>query len=221
MATDIPAVQDTTNISHAVFLDIQIGGTIYRISSAYSQVTIDGNNYLPSGAFLQISDLTEDLKTTNGDIQIALSGIPAEYNYMSLILLNPIKGGKITIRRAFFDPETQQALAGEVYLRYKGVITNFSVDETTNFLNGELTNQITVTCASINTLLESRVRGQRTNGTDRRRFYPGDISFDRVKELQNVSFDFGREYTGGQGYGGGGGPGRGPGGIPGFNFNIR
>jgi hypothetical protein len=139
---------------------------------------------------------------------------------MGLILLNPIKGGTIQIRRAFFDPETQQALAGEVYLRYKGVITNYAIDETTNFLNGELTNQITVTCASINTLLENRIRGQRTNGTDRRRFYPGDISFDRVKELQNVSFDFGREYTGGQGYGGGGGPG-GPGRFPGFNFQMR
>ena len=212
MATDIPAVQDETNITHAVFLDLTLGGTTYRISSAYAQIAIDGYQYLPSGAFLQISDLTEDLKTTNGDIQISLSGIPAEYNYMNLVLNTQIKGGEVKIRRAFFDPATQQALAGEVYLRYQGVITNFSVDETTNFLNGELTNQITVTCASINTLLENRVRGQRTNGTDRRRFYPGDISFDRVKDLQNVSFDFGKEYSGGRGYGGPGNTG--PGGVP-------
>jgi len=220
MATNIPAVQDETNITHAVFLDLTLGGTTYRISSAYSQVAIDGYQYLPSGAFLQISDLAEDLKTTNGDIQVSLSGIPAEYNYMNLVLNTQIKGGTVKIRRAFFDPVTQQALAGEVYLRYQGVITNFSVDETTNFLNGELTNQITVSCASINTLLENRVRGQRTNGTDRRRFYPGDISFDRVKDLQNVSFDFGKEYTSGRGYGGGGG---GSPGGPGrdYNFNIR
>ena len=186
MATDISAVQDTVNISHAVFLDIQLGNVTYRISSAYSQVTIDGHNYLPSGAFLRISNITEDLKTTSGDVQISLSGIPAEYNYMNLVLNTQIKGGKITMRRAFFDPETQQALSGQVYLRYKGIITNFSVDETTNFINGELSNQISVTCASLNSLLENRVRGQRTNTTDRQKFYPGDISFNRVKELQII-----------------------------------
>jgi hypothetical protein len=220
MATDIPAVEGNVSITHAVFVDITLGGTTYYISSAYQSITIGSNEYLPSGAFLQISDLTEDLKTTNGDIQISLSGIPAEYNYMDIVLSTPIKGGQVEIKRGFFDPNTLEVLPSEVYTRYKGVITNFSVDESTSFLNGELTNQITVICASLNTLLENRIRGQRTNGTDRRRFYPGDISFDRVKDLQNVSFDFGREYTGGRGYGGGGGgnPG-GPG--RGFNFQIR
>jgi hypothetical protein len=221
MSTDIPAVQGNVNITHAVFLDIQLGSTnTYHISSAYQQITLGSTVYQPSGAFLRISDLTEDLKTTNGDIQISLSGIPAEYNYMNIILNTPIKGGTVEVKRGFFNPETLELLPSDVYTRYKGVITNFSIDETTNFLNGELTNQITVTCASINTLLENRVRGQRTNGNDRRKFYPGDISFDRVKDLKNVSFDFGREYTGGQGYGGGGGPG-GPGRFPGFNFQMR
>jgi hypothetical protein len=50
--------------------------------------------------------------------------------------------------------------------------------------------------------MENRISGQRTNGSDRRKFFPSDISFDRCKDLQNVNFDFGKKYTGGNGYGG-------------------
>jgi hypothetical protein len=41
--------------------------------------------------------------------------------------------------------------------------------------------------------------------------FPNDAVFDRVPELFNISFDFGKEYQG-YGYGGGGGGGRGGGG---------
>jgi hypothetical protein len=68
-------------------------------------------------------------------------------------------------------------------------------------------------------VLENKVTGQRTNGTDRNRFYPTDISFDRVKTLQNTSFDFGKKYVGGNGYGGGGGGGGR--GFEDYNFNER
>jgi len=70
---------------------------------------------------------------------------------------------------------------------------------------------IAVKVASINTILENREAGQRTSPIDRRKFEPGDETFDRVPELHNVGFDFGREFTGGTGYGGGGGGGGGRG----------
>lgn len=198
MSTTITAVQGT-NISHALFIDLTLGNVTYYLSSAYSPITIDSNNYTELGAFLNISELSEDLKTTNGDIVVSLSGIPSDADYMSLILGTQIKGGNIVIKRGFFDTTTLQPISGQVWERYKGIITNWSIEETTNFLTGELTNQISVTCASLNTLLESQVRGQRTNSTDRKRFYPTDISMDRVKDLMNISFDFGREYNGGTG----------------------
>jgi hypothetical protein len=56
-------------------------------------------------------------------------------------------------------------------------------------------------------VLQNKISGQRTNSTDRKRYFPGDISFDRVADLTNTSFDFGKKYVGGQGYGGGGGGG--------------
>lgn len=219
MATTIAPLANSS-ISHAVFIDLTLGNVTYYISSAYQPITINSNTYTELGAFLQIGEIQEDLKTTNGDVMVSLSGIPSEANYMNLVLNTQIKGGEIVIKRGFFDVETLVPIPGEVYERYRGVITNYAIDETENILNGELSNMITITCASINTVLENKIAGQRTNTTDRQKYFPGDISFDRVKELQNTSFDFGKEYTGGRGYGGGGGGG---GGGPGrdINRNIR
>lgn len=221
MSTSIPEVANTS-ISHAVFIDLTLNANFspvtYYISSAYKPITIEGNTYTELGAFLQLGSITDDLKVTNGDLQIQLSGIPSDENYMDIVLSYPIKGGNVVVRRGFFDVNTMQPIPGAIYERYRGVITNYSVDETTSFLDGELVNTITVSCASINTVLQNKISGQRTNTTDRKRFYSGDISFDRVKDLQNTSFDFGKEYTGGQGYGGGGG---GPGNFDMFNINFR
>jgi hypothetical protein len=222
MTTTITAVQGT-KISHALFIDLTLGNVTYYISSAYQPVTIDSNTYTELGAFLQIGDVTEDLKTTNGDTVITLSGIPSDVSYMDIVLSTSIKGGNVIVRRGFFDTTTLQPISGQIFERYRGIITNFNVEESTNFLSGELTNQISISCASLNSLLETQVRGQRTNETDRKRFYPTDVSFDRVKALQNTSFDFGKKYTGGGGYGGGGGFGPGGGGrdFGDFNYNER
>jgi hypothetical protein len=219
MSTSIPQVGNTS-ISHAIFIDLTLNAnftpTTYYISSAYKPITINGNTYTELGAFLALGSITDDLKVTNGDLQISLTGIPSDVNYMDIVLSNPIKGGNVVVRRGFFDTNTLQPIANAVYERYRGVITNYAVDETTSFLTGELVNTITVSCASINSVLQNKITGQRTNSTDRKRYFPTDISFDRVADLTNTSFDFGKKFVGGQGYGGGGGGGGGR-----FDFEGR
>lgn len=203
-----------------LLIDITLDDTTYYMSTAYQPVTFAGNTYTELGAFITVDDLRADLKATNGDIAISLAGVPSEAAYMDIVLSAPIKGGTVVVRRAFFNTNTLNFIPQFVFERYRGVITNFSVDETENFLNGELNNRITITCASLHTLLEQKRAGQRTNGSDRRQFFPGDISFDRVSTLQNTSFDFGKEYSGGGGFGGYGGGGGGGGSInnPGGSF---
>ena len=122
---------------------------------------------------------------------------------------NPVKGGAVTIFRAFFD---DNYAVTNVYPRYKGVITNYSIAEDVNLQKGDITNTVAISVASINTILENRVNGQRTAPLDRQRFFPGDQTFARVPVINGTSFDFGKEYTGGGGYGGGGGGGGGRGG---------
>jgi hypothetical protein len=191
------AIDAENDVTHALFMDLTLGNVTYYLSNAYKPVTIDGNSYTALGAFIGIGSITEDLRTTNGDVQITLTGIPTDDNYLATVLTTPIKGGQVKVRRAFFDKNTlairYDGPDPQVYLRYQGIITNFAIDEEQNILTGDLNNSVSIICASLNSLLENKVAGQRTNGSDRRKYYPGDISFDRVKDLAFTQFDFGRK----------------------------
>lgn len=227
MTTPIPAVTNTNNVTHFITIDLTLGSTTYYISTNRRPLTLNGNYYQALGWALNIDNITDDLKTNNGDMAISLSGIPD--NLVDNVLTNNVKGGSVLIRRWFSkDNEYSATQTFEGYLRYKGVVTNFVIQEDDNFFEHSRTYTCTITTANINTLMENRVSGQRSNASDRKRFYPGDISFDRVKDLMNISFDFGRKFTGGTGYGGtgfgaGGGFGGfgGGGGGGGFLDNIN
>ena len=223
MSTAISAVSGKNNISHALFMDITLGATTYYVSSAYKPITIGSNTYNQLGFFLQAGSMQDDLKSNNNDMQISLSGVPS--TLINIVLGTAIKGGNVVIKRGFFDTNTDEIISGQVYTRYTGIITNFNVEEVNDPFTGDRTHTVIISCASLNQLLENKTTGQRTNGSDRKKFYPGDISFDRVKDLQGISFDFGKKYTGGTGYGGtnGGGfyGGGGGGGRDNFDFNIN
>lgn len=205
MATTITEVQGD-NISPVTLIDLQLGSNVYYISSNWKTVTYDSNDYTELGAFLQIGEMRDELKYNAGDLNITLSGIPSDANYLQQILQNPVKGGNVTIHRAFVDPDTYE-LTGNVYTRFKGVITNFSIEEQINFLNKQQDYAVTVICASLLTVLSNKINGQHTDPDERQRLYPGDRIFEKIPDLYNTTFDFGKEYTGSSygGYYGGGG----------------
>ena len=215
MSTSIPAVQGT-HIYPVTLIDLDLNGNVYYLSDAYKSYNVGGNNYTELGAFLSVTDVDENLKITNGDIAISLAGIPStstgsEVNYLNIIMTEPVKGGNIAIKRAFMNTDTNELDTGNVYTRYKGVITNFAINEQYNYLEKRNDYGVTVTCASIWTLLQTQISGQRTEPNNRRRLYPSDGSFDRIPDLYQSTFNFGREgssggnYTGGSGGSGGAG----------------
>ena len=194
MSTSIPAVQGT-NIWPVTLIDLDLNGNVYYLSDAHKPYTVDSNNYTELGAFLNITDVDDNLKITNGDIAISLAGIPSlstgtEVNYLNIIMTEPVKGGNVTIKRVFMDTTTNELDTANDY-------------------------GVTVTCSSIWTLLQTKLSGQRTDPAQRRRLYPSDGSFDRIPDLYQSTFNFGREgssggnYDGGGGGGGGGGDGTG------------
>ena len=210
MSTSIPAVQGT-HIYPVTLIDLDLNGNVYYLTDAYKPYTVDSNTYTELGAFLSVTTVDENLKATNGDISIGLAGIPSnstgsEVNYIQLILDEPIKGGNVTLKRAFMDTDTMELDTANVYTRFKGVITNFTVDEQYNFLTKTNDYGVTVSVASINTILESKIVGQRTDPIDRQRFFT-DKSFDRIPDLYLSTFDFGKEASSGGNYSGGGGGG--------------
>lgn len=178
----------------------------FYISNCYKNIVFQGRTYQALGGFLEISNLQQDLILTNNEIAVGLSGIPAEF--IENILGQQIKGGRIRIHRVFFDPQTKAVRinstgAQEIYQRFDGVMTNFSVQEQINQSENsvDISYVITVQASSLLGVLENRVSGRRTNNDSYQTFYnergitsaiETDTSFSRIEQLKNASFDFGR-----------------------------
>jgi hypothetical protein len=216
MSIEIPALQGT-HIKHGLLIDLTVNTSTYYIANTYNPVSWNGHNYVALGHFMGISEIQDDIRATNNSLQLTLNGIPAEagdadnINYIGLILNSNIKGSRVEIRRAFFDTNTGALLSDQVFMRFSGYISNYTLTDSVDTQGRNAVNTIVAQCSSIHAVLEKRIVGRRTNGSDQRLFYPGDTGFDRVKEISNKSFDFGKPYSppagqnNGGNYGGGGG----------------
>ena len=157
MTTAITSVQ-ADDISHALFIEMQIGANVHYFSNAYKPVTIGSDTYSELGSFLGVEDFSDDIRTTEGDVTISLSGIPSDQDYLSLFLAEQIKGGNVTIKRGFYNLTTSEIDASQVFTRYKGVITNFSIQDDANRIKNQETVTISVTTSSINTILKNQIK---------------------------------------------------------------
>ena len=156
MATDITSVLND-DISHALFIDMQIGGNVFHFSNAYKPITIGSNTYDELGSFLQIEDFQDDLRQTEGDITISLSGIPSNEDYLAQFLDQNIKGGNVTIQRGFFNIANSEIQTDQVFTRYKGIITNFAISDNADRLADQETVTISVMTSSINSILKEKI----------------------------------------------------------------
>ena len=210
------------SISHGMLIELTLQnengqGEIHYISNCYRDIVYQGNTYTALAGFLSIGDLQHDLKSSNNEITISLSAIPGEY--LTSVLGYQVKGGNVKLYRVFFDPSTYQVavLSGveQVFMRYNGYITNYSVSEDISSGDLNVSHTIAIMASSINGLLENRTAGRRTNRksytvryNDRILTTVGadvvatglvlsanvvnDPSMNRVETLHNASFDFGK-----------------------------
>lgn len=197
MTTNIPAVQQSS-IKHCMLIDITVNSSTYYLSNAYSPITYNGNAYTQLGNFMSISEIQDDLKITNNQISLQLSGIPPDDgspNYMNIALNSNLKGSRVNIYRAFFDVTSGYYVPTQVYLRFQGYVSNYSLNENWDQENKVVTNAIGIQCASVHAILEKKYTGRRTNDTDQQFWFPGDTGMSKVKGLADASFDFGKPYT--------------------------
>jgi hypothetical protein len=200
MTTTISQV-DNRSIEHGVLIDLTLDGTTYYISNCYKAIVHNGNTYEALAGFLTISEIQSNISNANDELQVSLSAIPA--TYIAATLGQPIKGGELNIYRAFFDYTTQEVVTGQVYKRFAGIISNYSVQEDieTQAQDIGVTHTITIIASSIMGVLESKISGRRTNRQDYQIVYSeiansgSDPSMDRVETLFNSSFDFGKPYV--------------------------
>jgi hypothetical protein len=176
----------------------------YYISNCYKAVTHNSKTYQALAGFLTISEIQNNISNANDEVQVSLSAIPSAY--IAAVLGTQIKGGDVNIYRAFFDYNTQEVITNQVYKRFAGIVSNFSVQEDIETVAQDIgvTHTITIIASSIMGVLENKVSGRRTNQQDYQIYYTEidnnnyafDQSMDRVDTLFNQSFDFGKPYTG-------------------------
>lgn len=186
------------NIQQASFVYVNVPdyGAL-RMSTYNTPVSIEEEDsnfytYAPNGILLGISEFNNELTPSRNDITISLSAI--DQTFVAAMMGYAIKGSQVTIRRAFFDPDTGVMLniAGNPSIRFKGVVANYSFNDEINPLTGETTTTISVSCSNIVSVLERKIAGQRTSSNQRRALYSGDAGFDRVATIATTQFDFGK-----------------------------
>ena len=196
----ISAAVTATSITHGLLIDLTVNGTTFYIANTYSPIVYNGNTYSAVGHFLGITDIQNDIRAANNSLTVSLSGIPSqggetEPNWVSAVLGSKIKGSRIEIRRVFFNADTYGILPGQVYLRFKGYVSNFSLADSIDSATLIGTTSVSLQCSNINAIIEKRLGGRRTNSEEQRRRYPTDTSMDRVRVISGKAFDFGKPYV--------------------------
>lgn len=165
--------------------------TVLRFSDYRGTVSIDGESYQGLGKLLNISATTSELKGSTSSVTISISGIPN--TSISEIINSRMKGCPIKIYRMVFDPVTGNKLniSGNPAGRFFGIVNNYSLEEDYNLETRTSTNTISMICSSNMEFLQNKISGRKTNPESMKRFYPTDVSMDRVPNLVGANFNFG------------------------------
>ena len=220
MTQTIPEVgPNVTQITNAEFVKLTIyneygntaNTTVLTFSSAYTEETIGNVVYTPLGGLLAVGAQNRNLRVTQGDTTISLSGIDGNNIYN--VLGTKIRGSEVEVLRGFYD---NNMVLQNTYPRFTGIVTNYAITEDREGQVDSFT--VSVSASSYKTVLENRIAGRKTNKESWQFFDPTDTSMNQVYAISGVQFDFGQDPKGkvvvpGQGgYPGGAYPGGGLGG---------
>jgi hypothetical protein len=181
-------------INHAEFVRLTVGTieTVYTFCNAAAPITVNGITFSNLGALLNVGDVQRDIKATSDDMTIALTGIdPAN---IGIILGNEIKGSLVEVWRGFFDSNNQiiTTPTQQFFKRYQGIINSVSITEDFNSEARTRVATCSIACSSMRRILENRLSGIKTNKSNWQFVYSADTSMNRVAEISNQYFDFGK-----------------------------
>jgi hypothetical protein len=160
--------------------------------SDYNKTLVIGDDQVTGlGNFLGITASTSELRVSSDNLTLTITGLPV--SSVTNIINSNIKGSRINVFRAFFDPVTEEILPLDQNPlgRFFGIVVNYNVEETWDYDSRTSSIQVGIICSSLVSVLENTYTGRRTNSADQKRWFPTDLSMDRVTALQNSSFQFG------------------------------
>lgn len=160
----------------------------------FNRYIYNDQTYIGLGQLLGITSSASEISSSSGELVISISGIPNTSIYE--ILNSRIKGSPVQIRRAYFDPVTLEAitLPNDVNTtgRYLGFVNNYSLQEEYDNERMTASNTLVLTCNSAIDVLANKTAGRKTNQESQQRYFPNDLSMNRVTVLENTTFDFGK-----------------------------
>jgi len=164
---------------------------VLRFSDYYRNFTIAGEEYLALGTLLNVDDVNNEITPTTGNMNISLSGIPN--SSLQEILGLKIKGSRVDVYRVFFDAQTHQFInqPGNPTGRFQGWVNSYTLEEEYSQNSQTASNTMVIECTNVVEQLQNKVAGRRTNPTDQKRFFPNDLSMDRILALANSNINFG------------------------------
>mgnify|MGYP001083865260 CR=1 FL=1 len=165
--------------------------TFDYFSDYHKEFTFNSETYTGFGSLLSVAPTENSLRAAPAQIEVVLSGLPT--TVIQNALASDLKGSNIEIFRAFFDVETGELLPlGENPAgKFRGIINNFSIENSINMGDDTATVSILLECSSYLEYLENKIGGRRTNPLDQVAYDPTDTSMKRVPTLARSNFDFG------------------------------
>lgn len=179
-------------VQSSFFIKIEQPNETLLFSDHRETVVIAGDTYVPLGRLVSVSPSNSDLRPSFQNFAIAVSGIPD--SSIQSILASKVKGSTVTVRRGLFDVNTGSLIPGAAnpVVKFKGFVNNYSISEEYDIVNLRASNTIQYDCNSLIDVLSNKKAGRKTNPASMKRYYPNDVSFDRVPILVNTAFDFGK-----------------------------
>ena len=180
---DVPEYRTTAGGAYAP--------TVLRFSDSPTTKTINDEDYIGLGNLMSITGSTSELRVSGGELTISITGIPN--TSIAEIVNSKIKGCSVRIYRIYSNATTGATLniTGNPSGRYRGFINNYSLIEEWDNETRTSVNTISLICASAVDVLQNKISGRRTNPESQKKFYPLDVSMDRVPNLENSTFNFG------------------------------
>lgn len=164
---------------------------VLRFSDLLIPYIINDEEYIGLGKFMAITSSSSEIRVSSSQVTITLSGIPT--NSIGEVVNSKIKGAPVTVYRVLFDPSTGEKLdiPGNPLGRFRGFVNNYSIQEEYDNTSKTASNTLVLTCASSVDVLSNKIGGRKTNPSSMKKFFPDDVSFDRVPNLENTTFNFG------------------------------
>jgi hypothetical protein len=180
------------SIESNLFIKISLTSSSLLFSDRLISTVVNGDTYVGLGKLLAVSGSSSELRSSTGEVTVSISGIP-DSSITDITNAN-IKGSDIKIVRALFNAANGSlltAVAGNPINRFVGYVNNISLQEEFDIDAKNSSNTLVLTCSSNVDVLENKISGRRTNSASQKRFFPDDLSMDRVASLENSYFDFG------------------------------